>query len=303
MKTVVLLLACVSAFAQVKPADKSALDKATLEAYLRHVELWVPQVNVKIDDAKPAPEMPGFFAVTVHLSFNGGRKDEFYYVSKDGHKIVKGSVYDINKNPFQENLDKLKTENQPSFGPAKAPIDMVVFSDFQCPVCKEEAQVLRQNISKTFPTQVKVYFKDFPLDSIHDWAHTAAIAGRCVYRQNPAKFWDYFDWAYENQQSIGLDNFSSKFQDFATEKGLDGMQLGRCVDNKLTDAEVKKSVNEGYALQVSATPTIFLNGRKLEGGVPWQTLEQLINIELDHQARAAETSDKCCEVTIPKIVK
>lgn len=303
MKTVAFLLVCVSTFAQTKPAEKSAFDKATLEAYLRHVELWVPQVNVKIDDAKPAPDMPGFYAVTVHLSFNGGKKDEFYYVSKDGHKIFKGNVYDINQSPFESNLEKLKTASQPSFGPAGAPVSMVIFSDFQCPICKEEAQVLRQNVAKNFPDKVRVYFMDFPLDSIHDWAHTAAIAGRCVYRQSPAKFWDYFDWVYDNQQNIGLDNFSSKFQSFASEHGLDGMQLGRCVDNKLTDPEVTKSITEGYQLQVSATPTIFLNGRKIEGGVPWQTLEQLINIELDHQAKSAEAADKCCEVTIPKIVK
>ena len=312
MKTVVFLLACVSAFAQTKPAaaaapekaaEKSAFDKATLEAYLRLVELWVPQVNVKIDDAKPAPDMPGYFLVNVHLSFNGGKKDERYYVSKDGHKIVKGDVYDVNQNPFQSNLDKLKTDLQPSYGAAGAPVVMVVFSDFQCPVCKEEAQVLRQNVSKTFPDKVRVYFQDFPLDSIHNWARTAAIAGRCVFRQNPAKFWDYFDWVYDNQQNLGMDNFSTKFQAFATEQGLDGMQLGRCVDNKSTEADVNKAVDEGYSLQVAATPTIFLNGRKLEGGIPWQTLEELINIELEHQAKAADAGEKCCEVTIPKIVK
>ncbi|HML16858.1 MAG TPA: thioredoxin domain-containing protein [Bryobacteraceae bacterium] len=307
MKTVAFLLVCIGAFAQTKPAapapEKSAFDKATLEAYLRHVELWVPQVNVKIDDAKPAPDMPGYFAVTVHLSFNGGKRDEFYYVSKDGHQIFKGSVYDINRSPFQSNLDLLKTDLQPSFGPAGAPVVLVVFSDFECPICKEESTVLRQNVAATFPDKVRVYFNDFPLDAIHTWAHTAAIAGRCVFRQNPTKFWNYFDWIYQNQQSIGLDNFSSRFQSFASENGLDGMQLGRCVDNKMTDAEVTKSIEEGYALQVSATPTIFLNGRKLEGGVPWQTLEQLINIELEHQAKSAEAGEKCCEVTIPKIVK
>ena len=162
---------------------------------------------------------------------------------------------------------------------------------------------MRQNVSKTFPDKVRVYFQDFPLDSIHNWARTAAIAGRCVFRQNPAKFWDYFDWVYDNQQNLGMDNFSTKFQAFATEQGLDGMQLGRCVDNKSTEADVNKAVDEGYSLQVAATPTIFLNGRKLEGGIPWQTLEELINIELEHQAKAADAGEKCCEVTIPKIVK
>ena len=308
MKTATFFLACLSVLAQSKPAapaaQKSALDRETLEAYLRNVELWVPQVTVKIDDAKPSSAVPGFFDVWVHASFNSAVKDELYFVSKDGHTVIKGEAYNINRNPFQGNIEKLKTDGQPSFGPATAPLNLVVFSDFQCPFCKEEAQVIRENVAKTFPDKVRVYFKDFPLDSIHPWARAAAIAGRCVYRQNPAAFWDYFDWAYQNQEQITLDNIAGKLQQFAMDKNLDGVQLGRCVDTKASEAEVDSNVADGRVLQVSATPTIFLNGRKLEGGLQWQVLEQLINIELDHtKAVAAESPDKCCEVTLPKLVK
>lgn len=308
MKIATLLLACFSLLAQNKSAapaaQKSAFDKATLESYLRHVELWVPQVTVKIDDAKPSTEVPGFFDVWVHASYNNATKDELYYVSKDGHTVIKGAAYNINKNPFQGNIDKLKTDGQPSFGPANAPVTLVVFSDFECPFCKEEASVLRENVAMTFPDKVRVYFKDFPLDSIHPWARTASIAGRCVYRQNPAAFWDYFDWAYQNQEQITADNISAKMQQFAMDKNLDGVQLGRCVDTKASEPDVDRNVADGHVLQVSATPTVFLNGRKLEGGVQWQVLEQLINLELDRtKAAAAASPDKCCEVTLPKLVK
>jgi protein-disulfide isomerase len=320
MKTVALLFFAVTAFAQqvkttapkAAPAGtKSALDKATLEAYLRNVELFLPIVTAKVDDAKPSAELPGFFDVWIHWTANAATKDELVYVSKDGKTVIQGQevhVFDVNRDPFHTNVEKLKTERQPMLGPAppaSAPISMVVFSDFQCPICKEEAQILRENLMKSFPDKVRLYFIDFPLDSIHNWAHTAAIAGRCVYNQNPAAFWDYFDWAYENQQAIGMDNFNSKFQVFATEKKLDGMALGRCVENKTSEPDVSRELAEGHALQVSATPTTFLNGRKLEGGLPWQTLEQLIHIELDHKTAAAKAAadDACCTVAIPKIVK
>src|SRR5437899_8460408 len=191
MKTATFLLACfsvcLSALAQTKPAatpaGKSALDKAALEAYLRHVELWIPQVTVKIDDPKPSAVLPDFMDVGVHLSYNGATKDESYYVSKDGRRILKGDVYDMTKSPFKNNLDKLKTESAPRFGAAGAPVTMVVFGDFQCPNCKSEAEVLRKNLPSAFPDKVQVYFKDFPLQSIHPWAFTAALAGRCVYQQ------------------------------------------------------------------------------------------------------------------------
>ena len=320
MKTVALLLTSVAAFAQVKtaqqvkttsaqaapPATKSALDKATLEAYLRYVELWLPAVEVKIDDAKPAPELPGFFDVSVHLIFKGAVKDQQYYVSQDGKRVIKGDVFEMNKSPFQASLEKLKVDQQPTFGgPVGAPVTIVMFNDFQCPICKEEAQILRENLTKSFADKVRIYFVDFPLDSIHNWAHTAAIAGRCVYKQSPAAFWDYFDWAYENQQAIGMDNFNSKFQIFATEKKLDGMALGRCVENKASEPDVSGEIALGHALEISATPTLFINGRKIENGLPWQTLDQLINIELDHKTAVAKAAadDACCTVTIPKIVK
>src|ERR1700689_3237719 len=88
-------------------ADKTAFDKATLEAYLRHMELWLPAVAVKIDDAKESKELPGFLDVTVHLTFNGGSAEQRFFVSKDGKKVLQAEVYDINKSPFQANLDKL----------------------------------------------------------------------------------------------------------------------------------------------------------------------------------------------------
>jgi protein-disulfide isomerase len=307
MKLASVFILAVAAFAQTKPAPapapaKPAIDKVKLEAYLRHVELWIPEVSVSIGDPKPSAELPGFLDVSVQLSYKGGSKDERYFVSKDGKKILKGDVYDIDHNPFQSNLDKLKTDLQPCFGAAGAPVVLVMFSDFQCPLCKEEAQTIRKQVATAFPDKVRVYFKDYPLDSIHNWARTASIAGRCVFRQNPAMFWDYFDYMYDIQAGITPENLSSKIQDFASQKSLNAMQLSRCIETKAPEPEINKSVTEGRSLGVDATPTMYLNGRKLVGNIPWQSLEQLIKIELDHQAKTGDAGEKCCTVAIPKLV-
>ncbi len=306
-----LLLVSVSLFAQTQasqnPAPKSALDKATLEAYLRYSELWIPQVTVKIDDPKPS-DVSGFLEVGVHLTFNGATKDDMYYVSKDGKSIVKGTAYNIAKSPFQSNLDQLKAEKQPSYGAgAGAPVSLVVFSDFQCPFCQKEEQELRKNIPAAFGDKVRVSFTDFPLTQIHPWAMKGSIAGRCVYRGGESAFWDYHDWIYQNQKDVTLENFDAKFQEYAKQKGLDALQLGRCMDDKAAAAEVEKSMALGHDLQVSATPTLFLNGRKLEGGVEWGVLQQLLQIEIDHKAAEVKTAaaskedDSCCTVSIPTL--
>lgn len=313
MKSIaILLLAGMSVFAQGQNAPKSALDKATLEAYLRYSELWIPQVAVKIDDPKPSA-VSGFMDVAIHLTFNGATKDEMYYVSKDGKSIVKGTAYDIAKSPFQANLDQIKTDQQPSFGAAAwAPVTLVIFSDFQCPYCQKEAQELRKNIPAAFNDKVRVYFMDFPLTQIHAWAMKASIAGRCLYRSGQDAFWEYHDWAYQSQKEITPESFDTKLQDYAKQKGLDALQLGRCMDDKTAAADVEKAMAQGHALQVSATPTLFLNGRKLEGGVEWPILQQLLQIEIDHKAAEAKLAaavpvpakadDSCCTVDIPTLV-
>jgi protein-disulfide isomerase len=298
MRFVSLAALCLALLpAQEKP--KSGFDKAALEAYVRHLLAVIPEVQVKIDDPKPS-QVSTLEQVDVHFIYGERTQDETFYISKDGHKIIRGYIYDLSQNPFKEDLDKLKTSLSPSFGAAGAPVVLVIFSDFQCPNCKEEAKTLRQNLPVAFPKDVRVYFKDFPLEQIHPWAKPAAIAGQCIFRENPAAFWQFHDWIYEHQSEITPDNLKAKVLEFAqTAKDLDGMQLGRCMDSKATEADVNASIAQGKALKIDATPTMFVNGRRLIGNYPWQNLQQIISGELNYQKSAQNAGEKCCELKIP----
>ncbi len=284
MKTIAILILCVSSaqWGVAQSGSKNTLDKAALEAYLRRVELYRGEVTFKIDDPKPSPNLRGFSEVAVHLSYAGGTRDDLYYVSEDGQTIVKGDVYNLNKNPFQSNLDKLTTADQPSFGPANAPVTIVEFGDLQCPDCKMEAPVLRHNVTETFPDKVRVFFKDYPLESIHPWARAAAIAGRCVYRQDHQIFWKFYDWIYETQEQLNPDNLKPQIMVWAGQSGLDASKLSGCIDMKATESEVDRSIAEGRALGVRGTPTLFINGRRI-GGLQWSDLRFVIDLELQRQ--------------------
>jgi protein-disulfide isomerase len=289
----------VAIAAQPAETKKTALDKPTLEAYIRHLFVWGPQIKVAIKDPKPAP-IPGMLEVSVDASAGDARQTEIFYVSKDGQKIVRGTVFDVAQNPFKSDLDKLKTDLQPSFGTPGAPVVLVLFSDFQCPYCKEEAKMLRTNLVSAYPKQVRAYFKDLPLEQIHPWAKAAAIAGRCVFKQNPNAFWDYHDWIYEHQSEITADNLRAKIMEFAQGKELDALQLGRCMDTKATEAEVNKSVEEARELRVSSTPTLFVNGRRLPSQIPWPDLRQIIDQEIEYQKTAKNAGEDCgCAITLP----
>ena len=303
------LLTVLSAQEKPKSTPASTLDKARMEAYVRHLLAVIPEVQVKIDEPKSSGTSD-LQQVDVHFTYQGRSQDETFFITKDGQHIIRGVVYNLGQNPFQEDLEKLKTNGSPSFGPATAPVTLVEFGDFECPNCREEAKTLRDNVPSQFATQVHVFFKDFPLEQIHPWAKAAAIAGRCVYHQSPAAFWKYHDWIYEHQAEIQPDNLKTQVMDFAkTAQDLDALQLGRCIDTKATEAEVDASLAEGRALHVDATPTLFVNGRRLVGNYPWQNIDQIINGELNYQkspqstaAKGEKSDDKCCEVKIPSIL-
>lgn len=270
-----LVFFAATAFAQpAKPIDKTAV-----EAYLRRLELWIPDVKVTIDD--PKPYVKNFSELVVHLSYNGQGKEERYFITNDGANIVKGEPFDLTVSPFQANLDRIQLEGQPSFGGgANAPVNLVIFADFQCPYCKSEAEIVRKNVAQTFADKVRVTFKDFPLEAIHPWARAGSIAGRCVFKQSPEKFWTFHDWIYANQGDITGENLHDKVTAWAAENSLDVPAIGTCMSTKATDPEVARNLEEGRSLSLNATPTVFLNGFKMEGTVQWPVLEQLIRMEL-----------------------
>ena len=176
---------------------------------------------------------------------------------------------------------------------------LVLFSDFQCPFCKEESKMLRSNLLSAYPTQVHAYFKDLPLD-MHPWARPAAIAGRCVFKQNPGAFWEYHDWVYDHQTEITKENFRDKILEFAKGKKIDAAQLGRCMDTKETEPEVDKSVAESRELHVNSTPTLFVNGRRLPAQMAWPDLRQIIDQEIEYQKTAKNAGEDCgCTVKLP----
>ena len=135
-------------------------------------------------------------------------------------------------------------------------------------------------MEQAFKDQVRVVFKDFPLESIHPWARAAANAGRCVLAQNQPAFWQFHDWIYSTQQDITPETLNEKIIAWAGTTKLDTTQLRSCMDTKALDAQVAANIAEGKALGINATPTSFINGRKLEGTLQWEVLEQLLKLEI-----------------------
>lgn len=278
------------------------LDRTRVESYVRYAEGFTPNVQMAIDDPIPSP-FKGYFRVVVHLTAGAQKIDKVYYVTPDGQHFIAGNVWDLNETPFVDTLEHLPM-NGPSFGPENAKVTIVIFSDFQCPYCRQFAKTVRDNVPKKYPDQVRVIFEDFPIDSIHKWARAAAEDAQCIANQKTDAFWAFHDWVFEHQGEINEGNVRDKILDFAKTQNLDTTKLTSCIDTHATTTLVKEEHEKGEELQVQQTPTVFVNGRTIGGAVPWTTLDTVIQVELNRPKDIAmPAGQKCCEVSIPGITK
>jgi len=254
--------------------DSAAIPKR-IEDYLRKYYAWGPNYTVKVGTPKQSP-IGDLYEVPVEVSTQGGSDSAIVYVSKDGHYMVRGDMQDLSADPLAENLSKLNLQGAASKGPADAKVVLVEFGDLECPVCRQLDYILRAVLPK-YP-QVRLVFKDFPLESIHPWAMTAATAGRCVLQQGSDEFWKYHDAVYDSQDVISPENAYDKLTEIAVQSGANADKLKACVADPKTQEAVRQSIAEGKALNVDATPTTFVDGRRLVG--PDQALlEQYIQYD------------------------
>ena len=259
-----------------------------IEAYLRHLYAFGPDVLLVVGTPKETP-VEGLLETTIDLTISGNKETVKFYVSKDGKFLFRGELSDMTKDPLAENRAQMQLNDAPSLGDPKAVVTLVEYSDFECPVCRNLHDVLR-GLLPNYTGKVRLVFKDFPIEQLHPWARTAAIAGRCAYQQDPKTFWKMYDLIYDNQEIISAANAWTKMVDFAGQSGLDNDTFKSCMAGPEAAAAVNASRMNGQLLDVNSTPTVFVNGRRMVGADAHQ-LEQYINYELTQQ-KSGKAADK-----------
>ncbi len=175
-------------------------------------------------------------------------------------------------------------DGAPFLGNPAAPVTMVEFSDFQCPFCRRMyIQTLPQIKEKYVKTgKVKFAYRDFPLSSIHDMAQKYAEAARCANDQD--KFWQMHDKIFDEQELRGAGTIQgikvADIKQWARDIGLNQAQFDECLDSEKYAGAVQKDFDAGQALGVSGTPATFINGRLVQGAVPFSQFEAVIEEEL-----------------------
>ena len=247
----------------------------TTEAFVRNLFGWGPAFKLKIGPFKPSTSAD-FYVVPIEVTFNGRTDTGDVYVSKDGKTLFRGEMFDMATDPYADERAHLHVEDNPVKGPTDARVTLVEFGDFECPNCRALEPILKDVFEKY---KVRLVFKDFPLEQVHPWAKTAAIAGRCAFKQSPEAFWKMHDTIFANQESINPENVWDKLVEFAGQAGVNTNAFKSCMSSPDAAKEVEANQQDGLGLNVNSTPTVFVNGRPLVGGDA-AALSQLIEFEL-----------------------
>jgi protein-disulfide isomerase len=180
------------------------------------------------------------------------------------------------KTPVKMSLEpprqKIATADSPALGSANAPIELVEFSDFQCPFCYRAHPTVKQVLS-TYGTKIRFVYRNYPLPN-HPNARPAAEAAQCANEQG--QFWAYHDRLFADQNKLGNDDLKST----AASLGMDAGRFNACFDSHKYKARVDADMQAGNEAGVNGTPAFFINGRMLSGAQPFEEFKRVIDEEL-----------------------
>lgn len=161
-------------------------------------------------------------------------------------------------------LSELSAMDAPSLGPGDSPVTMIVFSDFQCVYCRRFSTTLEE-LERTNGSSFRLVFRELPL-AIHPYARKEAELGACVAEQNSRAFWSLFKYMY-SQADASKDSTEDALRFMVSQPGVNRNELNTCVRNHQSAHQVDHDVELARKYYVDSTPTVFLNGVRIDGAM------------------------------------
>jgi len=281
------LLLCASAFAQTVPSplppDVSQRVSQQIRAYFN----IPPDVVISVG-TPTASEFNNYSLLPISMSREGKVQKADFLISTDNKTLIRYSKIDLTKDIYADTMSKITLTDRPVRGNPDAKVTVVNFDDFECPFCARMHSTLMSEILPAYGDKIKIVYKDYPLSQIHPWAQHAANDANCLARENGAAYWQLADFLHGNQRAISgsQQNLQSSFAqldkvtlDYGQKNGADMSRLQACIKAQ-SDTIVKASIAEGDDLGVSATPTVFINGERLEGALDADQVRAALNRQL-----------------------
>ena len=281
----VLTLAALGCHAQTPAQSGQGLSPELtrrVEVLIRAKTSVPPNYDIHISP-RTKSEVPGFDEIIVTFTTEGqASKPIRFLLSQDNKTLAQFTKYDISQDPKA----LVSGANRPARGgPANAPVLIVGFDDLECPYCAKMHAQLFPALTERYKDQVRIVYRDLPLDDIHPWAMRGAINVNCLAAQSPTGYWNLVDYIHSHASTLGgeekslakaNDTLDTLTRDEAKRQNVDLAALNACIA-KQDNSAMKASVKEAEALGVDSTPALFINGAKLEGAVPLEYVYKMID--------------------------
>jgi protein-disulfide isomerase len=252
-----------------KPAGKPAASdtavnlpsEATVDSFLQQTFGYQSDLSWRISSIRPAG-VAGLAEVIAVMASPQGQQVLHFYVAPDGEHALVGDIIPFGARPFDPAKKLLeKGITGPERGPKDAPVMIVEFGDLQCPACKLAQPTIEALVAAE--PNARFVFQNYPLGELHNWAVKGAYYADCVGRASNDAFWKFISKAYETQAEITAENADEKLAALAEGAGLKGAEIAACAVKPETKAHVDASIALGRSADVTGTPTLFINGRKV----------------------------------------
>jgi protein-disulfide isomerase len=276
---VLIFMVCLGCAAQSASPELAA----NVERHVRAYYQVPPQVQLQTS-ALRASDFPNYDALTVTFLQGATRKNYDFLLSKDGKTLIRLTKLDLSKDPYADTISKMDLKGRPTRGNPNAKVVAVNYDDFQCPYCSMLHRTLFPQILAEYGDRVLFVYKDFPLEEIHPWSKHASIDANCLFVQKNEAYWDFADFIHANQHVVsaekGQEAQFARVDQIAVQQGerehLDSVKLQACLKAQNDDA-VKLSVREAENLGIESTPTLYVNGMKLDGAAPVEQLRAIFD--------------------------
>ncbi len=298
-----LLVVCLGCVAQSASPDLTR----KIERQVRSYYNMPPEVHVTIGAPVPSKDFPSYDSVVVTVDNGTKKQDLTFLVSKDRSSMMRMTKFDLSKDPFAVTMSKINVSGRPTRGAKASKVVLVNFDDLECPFCSRMHQTLFPEILKEYGDRVTFIYKDYPLTEIHPWATHAAVDANCLAAQSGDAYWDFADYIHANQHEVNSEKTPGarlEALDRLTllqgqKHSLDVVKLQSCVKAQ-DESAVKASMKEAEGIGVEATPTMFINGEKVDGAVSISEVRSALDRALkdanlpvpEHVAAAAAAPSK-----------
>ena len=227
----------------------------------------------------------GLLEATVSMTTSWGKIHLDGAVDRDGKVFFPGGFDSISEGARKARIEAVQAvlDEAPARGNADAKVELVEFSDFQCPSCRHASEWVPGLVAK-YENRISYRRVDYPLMSSHPWAFAAALYGRAIWEQSPDAFWQYKDEVYQSQDSLTTFSIEEFARDFVATNQLDVDAFDKAIASEDLKNEILAGVSAGMVAEVNSTPTFWVNGQPVAPGHDGEFLVTVIEAALEQTA-------------------